>query len=86
MVLGSNLTTMLAKIGVCLFAFFLGLYGAWWVSFFVHVFYVEKAESFDALSQVMFMSFLLAATLLCPLLSWLGLRVLKNMALRHNSK
>jgi hypothetical protein len=70
---------MIVKIFVCVAAIAIGLYGAWWASSATHFLYVEKAKSFDDLSAVMFVSFVVSAAIFCPMLCWGGLRALKRV-------
>jgi uncharacterized membrane protein YeaQ/YmgE (transglycosylase-associated protein family) len=83
LVLGDSLT-MIAKTIVCIVSILLGIYGAWWASSLAHAIYIEKVSSFDDLSTIMLMWFLITAAILCPILCWGALRVLMRMNRKYN--
>ena len=76
---------MTSKTLVCILAIMLGLYGAWWASSLAHFFYLEKVSSFDDLSIVMLTWFVVAAVVLCPLLFWSFLKILKRIQKSSNA-
>jgi hypothetical protein len=76
---------MIAKTLVCLVSTLLGLYGAWWASSLAHAIYIEKVSSFDDLTTIMLMWFSVTAAILCPILYWGTLRVLKRMNRKSNA-
>lgn len=76
---------MISKILVCIIAIALGLYGAWWASAAAHFFYVEKVKSYDELSTAMFVWFLVTVAVLCPILCWSFLKVLKRIRRKGNA-
>lgn len=73
----------LAKTLVCIFAIALGLYGAWWISTLAHHLYLEEVDSFEKLTTIMLSWFAVSAAILCPLLCWGFLKILKT---RQNKK
>ncbi|MDR1661820.1 MAG: hypothetical protein LBR95_05255 [Azoarcus sp.] len=76
---------MISKILVCIIAIALGFYVAWWASAAAHFFYIEKVKSFDELSTVMLVWFLVTAAILCPTLCWSFLKVLKRIRRKGNA-
>lgn len=84
MVLGSGLN-MLVKALVCIVATAIGLYGAWLVGSLARYIYIERVNSFDELSEVIFAWFMVAAVVLCPLLCWSFLKLLKRIQVRRST-
>jgi len=78
LVLG-NRQTIIAKILVCLAATLLGLYGARWVSTLARVIVLEMGNGYDELTMIMRAWFIVTAAVLCPILCWGALRVLKRI-------
>lgn len=76
---------MVSRTLICILAIALGLYGAWWASSLAHFFYLEKVNSFDDLSAIMLMWFVVAAVALCPLLCWGFLKSLKRIQKRRDA-
>jgi uncharacterized membrane protein YeaQ/YmgE (transglycosylase-associated protein family) len=81
-----NHVKKLSNAGICLLGIAAGLYGAWCATWLVHMLYLGKAKSFDRLTDAMLAGFLVAASVLCPLFSWLALKGLKAWRARKDAR